>query len=134
MAEFIPEYKWSDFLKAQKLGRLQELKNCEITFNGEYLFTFINGRTEATGYLRTQADYQGERANAVGGKRIEDIFEDEEAKERAKWEAEEAKRIKEVEVKAQKEATRLAKAKARKEAQEVKEKSKLEEIPEAVVA
>ena len=70
----IPEYNWTDFLKVQKMGRLEELKNCEIYFNCQYLFTFINGRTEETGYLRMQSEYKGQTANAVGGLAIEEIL------------------------------------------------------------
>ena len=71
----IPEYKWTDFLKVQKLGRLTELKSGEVTFNGEYQFTFVNGYTEASGYLRTQTEYRCCDCNAVGGKTIEEILE-----------------------------------------------------------
>ena len=70
----IPEYNWTDFLKVQKLGKLKELKNGEVMYNGEYLFTFINGHTEASGYLRTQAEYNGQTANGVGGLTIEEIL------------------------------------------------------------
>ena len=75
MATLIPEYKWTDFLKVQKLGRLKELKNGEVMFNGEYYFTFINGRTEETGYLRMQSEFNGQTANGVGGLTIEEILE-----------------------------------------------------------
>ena len=71
----IPEYRWTDFLKVAKLGRLEELKSGEVTFNGAYLFTFVNGHTEASGYLRTRSEYNCCDANAVGGKTIEEILE-----------------------------------------------------------
>ena len=75
MAEFVPEYKWTDFLKVQKLGRLKELKSGEVYFNCEYLFTFVNGHTEATGYLRKQSEYNCQTANSVGGLTLEEILE-----------------------------------------------------------
>lgn len=79
MDTLIPEYNWTDWLRVQKLGRLKELKSGEVMFNCEYLFTFVNGHTEATGYLRTQTQYNCQRANAVGGKTIEEILEAESA-------------------------------------------------------
>jgi len=71
----IPEYKWTDFIKVQKLGRLKELKCGEVTFNGEYLFTFVNGSIEVSGYRRTQAEYDSQIINSVGGVTIEKILE-----------------------------------------------------------
>lgn len=75
MVGLIPEYKWTDFLKVQKTGRLRELKSGEVTFNGEYIFTFTNGNIEASGYLRTQTEYNCQTANAVGGRTLEEILE-----------------------------------------------------------
>ncbi len=74
MATLIPEYKWTDWLKVQKLGRLTELKSGEVMFNGGFYFTFMNGHIEATGYRRIQAEYNCLEANAVGGKTIEEIL------------------------------------------------------------
>jgi len=74
MAEMIPDYKWTDFLKVAKTGRLRELKCGEVTFNGEYLFTFVNGMLEPSGYLRKQSEYGSQTANAVGGLAIEEIL------------------------------------------------------------
>lgn len=70
----IPEYNWTDWLKVQKMGRLKELKSGEVMFNGKYYFTFVNGHTEASGYLRTQTEYNCQTANSVGGKTIEEIL------------------------------------------------------------
>ena len=39
-----------------------------------YLFTFVNGNTEATGYLRTQTEFDCQAGNAVGGLSIEEIL------------------------------------------------------------
>lgn len=78
MADFIPTYKWTDFLKVAKLGRLNELKSCEISFNQEYVFTFVNGKLEQSGFLRTQTEYQCQTANAIAGKSLEEILELEE--------------------------------------------------------
>lgn len=74
MAEFLPEYKWTDLLRVQKLGRLKELKNGEVMFNCGYHFTFVNGNIEPSGYLRKQAEYNCLSANAAGGKTIEEIL------------------------------------------------------------
>ena len=72
MAELIPSISFSEFhkLKAQQLRRL---KSAEITFNGEYLFTFVNGTLEPSGYLRTQTEYNCQDANAIGGETIKEI-------------------------------------------------------------
>ncbi len=75
MATMIPEYKWTDWLRVQKLGRLTELKSGEVMFNGEYMFTFVNGNNEKSGYQRTVAEYNAVDSNAVGGLDIEDILE-----------------------------------------------------------
>lgn len=74
MAEFIPSYSFTEFkkLKAEQLIRM---KSAEITFNGEYLFTFVNGHTEASGYLRTQTEYNCQTANANLGETLEGILE-----------------------------------------------------------
>ncbi len=75
MATMIPNYKWTDWLKAQKMGKLQELASGEVLFNGEYSFSFINGTLEKTGYLRSKAEYLGLRINTLGGKTIEEILD-----------------------------------------------------------
>ena len=77
MAELIPTYNWTDFLKVAKLGRLKRLKSGEVYFNGEYLFTFVNGNADASGYLRLQTEYKCQTANAVGGETLEKILKQE---------------------------------------------------------
>ena len=74
MAELIPSYKWTDFLKVAKLRQLSRLKSCEINFNGGYLFTFVNGAVDASGYLRKQTEYKCQTANAISGETLEDIL------------------------------------------------------------
>ena len=75
MAELVPTYMWSDWLKVQKMGRLKELKSGEVTFNGEYHFTFVNGAVEQSGFLQKQTEYNAQRANAVSGRSLEEILE-----------------------------------------------------------
>ena len=72
MATLIPNYKWTDWLKVAKMGRLKELKSGEVMFNGEYYFTFVNSQTD---FIRTKTEYLCERGNAVGGKTIEELLE-----------------------------------------------------------
>lgn len=74
MASLIPEYHWTDFVRVVKMGRLNELKSGEVMFNCQYLFTFVNGVLEPSGYLRTQTEYNCQTANAIGGKTIEEIL------------------------------------------------------------
>jgi len=75
MATLIPEYNWTDFLKVQKLGQLHRLKSGEVKFNGEYLFTFVNGGVDASGFLRLQTEYRCQIANGVSGETLEQILE-----------------------------------------------------------
>ena len=75
MAEFIPSYNFTEFKKLRP-EQLRRLKSCEITFYGEYLFTFVNGSTEPSGFLRKQTEYNCQTANAVGGETFEQILED----------------------------------------------------------
>ncbi len=72
MSTLIPEYNWTDFLKVVKLGRLKEMKSCEVKFNGEYLFTFINPQTD---FIRSKAEYLGQLSNSAVGKDLEEIIE-----------------------------------------------------------
>lgn len=73
MNDFIPSISFTEFKKLRP-EILRELKSAEITFNGEYLFTFVNGNTEPSGYLRTKCQYSCEAANCVGGKSLEDLL------------------------------------------------------------
>ena len=75
MSELIPSISLTEFRKL-KAHQLRMLKSAEITFNGEYLFTFVNGQVESSGYLRTQTEYACQVSNAVGGKTLEQILEE----------------------------------------------------------
>lgn len=77
MATMTPEYKWTDWLKVQKAGRLNELLSGEVNFNGEYMFTFVNGNLEASGHIQAKAEYLALSANSLGGKTIEELLEKE---------------------------------------------------------
>jgi len=70
-ASLIPTINWTDFQKVAKLGRLKELKSCEVNFQEEYLFTFVN---PATPYIRTKAEYDAQLSNSVQGKTVEEIL------------------------------------------------------------
>lgn len=74
MATLIPEVKWTDFLKVQKMGQLGRLKSCEVKFNGEYYFTFVNGSIGPEGYLKTQTEFKCQTDNACGGETLENIL------------------------------------------------------------
>jgi hypothetical protein len=75
MADLIPTITFTEFKKL-KPDQLRRLKCCEVTFNTEYLFTFVNGNIEQSGYLKVQTEYNSQTANAVGGETLEDILED----------------------------------------------------------
>jgi len=87
MADLIPTITYTEF-KRLKPEQLRGLKCCEVTFNSDYLFTFINGNIEESGYLKTQAEYNGQSANAVGGQTLEELLqEDKDVAERILCEA-----------------------------------------------
>ena len=74
MSEFIPEISISDFRKL-KVNQLKKLKSMEVYSDGEYLFTFVNGNLEPSGYLRKHTEYNCVNANSCGGKTLEEILE-----------------------------------------------------------
>ena len=76
MAEFIPSIPLSTF-KGLKAEQIRRLKCAEITSDGSYLFTFINGNLEPSGFQRKAAEYRGGEANAVGGETLEEILREE---------------------------------------------------------
>ena len=66
MAELIPSITFTEFKKLNP-EQLRRLKSCEVTFNTDYLFTFVNGNAEPSGFLKLQTEYKCQTANAVGG-------------------------------------------------------------------
>jgi len=73
MADLIPTYTITEFKKL-KVPELKRLKSCEITSDGEYLFTFINPTTP---YIRIQAENKAQLSNSIGGELLEDILKKE---------------------------------------------------------
>ena len=71
MSDLIPSIPLSKFKKL-KAHELQKLKSCEVTSDGEYLFSFIQPQTD---YIRTQAEYMAQLSNSVGGQNLEEILE-----------------------------------------------------------
>lgn len=69
MSELIPSYSITEFKKL-KAHELKQLKCCEVTSDGEYLFTFINPNTD---YIKCQAENMGQLSNSVGGKALEEL-------------------------------------------------------------
>ena len=70
MPELISEISLGDFKKL-KTSKLRQLKSCEVTSDGNYLFTFINPNTP---YIRSHSEYLGNLSNTVGGKDLEDLL------------------------------------------------------------
>lgn len=70
MATLIPEISLTEFRKL-KAEQLRRLKSCEVTSDGEYLFTFLNPNSE---YIRAQAEYKAQLSNSVGGEDLVDIL------------------------------------------------------------
>jgi len=63
----------SEFKKL-KVPELRWLKSCEIYADGFYLFTFVNGGVDASGFLRLQTEHRCQVTNGVCGETMEDIF------------------------------------------------------------
>lgn len=71
MAELIPTISFTEF-KRLKPEQLKELKSCEVTFNCEYLFTFVNPQTS---FIRVQTEYMCQTGNDIGGKDLDTVKE-----------------------------------------------------------
>ena len=69
MSDLIPSIPLSKF-KSLKASQVKRLKSCEVTSDGEYLFTFINPQTD---YIRTKAEYMAQLSNSVGGQGLEEV-------------------------------------------------------------
>lgn len=76
MSDLIPTIAWADFLKVVKLRRVKELKSCEVTFNGEHLFTAIipHGDWMACDYITINAEHLGNKSNISEGKNPDEIL------------------------------------------------------------
>ena len=70
MSDLIPEVDWADFKLIVEMGKVGELKSCEVKFNGQHIYTaeIPHGDMFSDGYTRTQAEYLAIRSNIVGGK------------------------------------------------------------------
>lgn len=77
MATLIPEITITEFRKL-KVPTLKRLKSCEVYSDGDYLFTFVNGSADASGFLRLQTENKCQTANAVSGETLEQILKQEE--------------------------------------------------------
>ncbi len=76
MSTLIPQMSISDFHKL-KVHQLKRLKSCEVFADGEYLFSFVNGGVDASGFLRLQTEYRCQTANGVCGETLEQILKKE---------------------------------------------------------
>ena len=73
MATLIPQLAITEFRKL-RVTELKRLKSCEIYSDGEYLFTFVNGGVDTSGYLRLQTENRCQTANGVCGETLEQIL------------------------------------------------------------
>ncbi len=76
MATLIAQVTLTDFRKL-KVPELKRLKSAEIYADGEYLFTFVNGGVDTSGYLRLNTEYKCQVANSVTGETLEHILKSE---------------------------------------------------------
>ena len=73
MSDLIPTLTITEFRQLIKdVDKLKQMKSCEVNFDGEYLFTFVNPQTD---YIRVQAEYLAQTGNSIGGKDIKEIKE-----------------------------------------------------------
>ena len=73
MSTLIAEMTITEFRKL-KVTELKRLKSMEIYSDGEYLFTFVNGSVDTSGFLRIQAENRCQTANGVCGETLEQIL------------------------------------------------------------
>ncbi len=76
MAEFIETIPITEFRKLTDT-QIRQLKSAEISSNGNYLFTFVNGNMGENAFLRTQTEYSCQTINGAYGegfKTIEEIL------------------------------------------------------------
>ena len=73
MATLIPEMTITEFKKL-KVPELKRLKSCEVYSDGDYLFTFVNGGVDTSGFLRLQTEFKCQTANVVSGETLEQIL------------------------------------------------------------
>jgi len=74
MSDLIPSVNLTEFTKLK--SAISQLKSCEVTFDGVYLFTAIIPPPDGGAvneYIKTQAEYLAMRGNTVGGVNIEQI-------------------------------------------------------------
>jgi len=72
MSDLIPSMSFTEFKKLTA-DQLRRLKCYEITHNCEYLFTFINGVIEPSGFMRLKSENMAAASNAVGGETLEEV-------------------------------------------------------------
>jgi hypothetical protein len=72
VSTLIPNVPFAEFRKL-RARQLKSLKTCEVTADGEYLFTFVNAPTD---YIRVQAEGLGVIGNAIKGKEIDELGDD----------------------------------------------------------
>lgn len=75
MSTLIPQMTITDFHKL-KVHQLKRLKSCEIYADGEYLFSFVNGGVDASGFLRLQTEYRSQVTNSLFGETLEQILKE----------------------------------------------------------
>ena len=76
MATLIAETSLTEFRKLN-VPQLKRLKSCEVYADGEYLFTFVNGGVDPTGFLRIQTENKCQTTNGVCGELLETILREE---------------------------------------------------------
>ena len=71
MSDLIPTLTITEFRKLIKnVDKLKQMKSCEVTFDGEHLFTFVNPNTD---FIKVQAEYLSQTSNSVGGKELKEL-------------------------------------------------------------
>jgi hypothetical protein len=73
LSTLIPQITISEFKKL-KVSELKRLKSFEVYSDGDYLFTFVNGGIDPSGFLRIQTEYKCQVANGIYGETLEQVI------------------------------------------------------------
>tara|TARA_R100000501_G_C2530767_1_gene53767 strand:+ start:171 stop:434 length:264 start_codon:yes stop_codon:yes gene_type:complete len=78
MSDKIPEINFTNFVWLVRKGKTEELKSCEVKFNGLHLFTAIipHGDIFSKGFAIMESEQLGAKTNIVSGKDPEELFEE----------------------------------------------------------
>ena len=69
MSELIPSVAFSE-LKKLNARQIKQMKSCEVSSDGKYLFTIVVPQTD---FIKTQIEYLCQLSNSVGGEDLSKV-------------------------------------------------------------